>query len=41
MYNDGQDIKVEAAVTYRDGRKGMVTTGIKVRTVAEGVTNNG
>jgi len=41
MYNDGKDIKVEAAVTYRDGRKGMVTTGIKVRTVSEGVTNNG
>jgi len=28
-------------VTYRDGRKGMVTTSIKVRTVSEGLTENG
>ncbi|MCD6599215.1 MAG: AMP-binding protein [Dehalococcoidia bacterium] len=40
IYNDSKDIKVEAAVSYRDGRKGMVTTGIKVRVVSEEVTNN-
>lgn len=32
MYNDSTEVKVEAPVTYRDGRKGIVTTSIKVRT---------
>jgi long-chain acyl-CoA synthetase len=41
IYSGGEEIKVEAAVTYRDGRKSMVTTGIKVRTVSEGPTGNG
>jgi len=41
IYSDGEEIKVEAAVTYRDGRKGMVTTSIQVRTVSEGLTENG
>jgi long-chain acyl-CoA synthetase len=41
IYSDGEEIKVEAAVTYRDGRKGIVTTSIKVRTVSEGLTENG
>ncbi len=41
IYSYGEEIKVEAAVTYRDGRKGMVTTSIKVRTVSEGLTENG
>ncbi len=41
MYNDGKEVKVEAAVTYRDGRKGVVTTGIKVRSVQEGLIENG
>jgi long-chain acyl-CoA synthetase len=41
IYSGGEEIKVEAAVTYRDGRKSMVTTGIKVRTVSEGLTGNG
>ena len=41
MYNDGTEVKVEAAVTYRDGRKGVVTTGIKVRSVQEGLIENG
>jgi len=41
IYSGGEEIKVEAAVTYRDGRKSMVTTGIKVRTVSEGLTENG
>ena len=33
MYKDGQSITVEAPVTYRDGRKGVVSTAIKVRGV--------
>ncbi|MCJ7763540.1 MAG: AMP-binding protein, partial [Dehalococcoidales bacterium] len=40
MYKEGSDVKVEAPVTYRDGRKGVVTTSIKVRTVTEGNSNN-
>ena len=36
IYDDNKEIKVEAAVTYRDGRKGIVTTGIKIRSVSEG-----
>lgn len=35
IYNGGGEVKVDAAVTYRDGRKGTVTTGIKVREVEE------
>jgi len=41
IYEDSEEIKVEAAVTYRDGRKGTVSTAIKVRTVAEGLEENG
>ena len=41
IYEDSEEIKVEAAVTYRDGRKGTVSTAIKVRTVAEGFEENG
>ena len=41
IYNDSEEIKVEAAVTYRDGRKGIVTTSIKVRSVSEGHKMNG
>jgi long-chain acyl-CoA synthetase len=33
MYGLGEEVKVEAAVTYRDGRKGVVTTTIKVRSL--------
>jgi len=33
MYNSGNEVKVEAPVTYRDGRKGIVTTTIKVRSI--------
>ena len=29
MYGEGEEVKVEAQVTYRDGRKGVVTTSIK------------
>jgi long-chain acyl-CoA synthetase len=41
LYQDGQEINVKAPVTYRDGRQGVVTTSIKVRTVSEGLTENG
>jgi long-chain acyl-CoA synthetase len=40
MYKAGSEVKVEAPVTYRDGRKGVVTTSIKVRTVIEENGNN-
>lgn len=33
MYSDREEVNVEAPVTYRDGRKGVVTTAIKVRTI--------
>ncbi|MFW6150289.1 MAG: AMP-binding protein [Chloroflexota bacterium] len=36
IYGGGQEIKVDAAVTYRDGRKGTVTTAIKIRSVDGG-----
>jgi long-chain acyl-CoA synthetase len=35
LYSNGREINVQAPVTYRDGRKGMVTTGIKVRDIEE------
>ena len=41
MYKEGQEVNVKAPVTYRDGRKGVVTTSIKVRTVSEGLAENG
>jgi long-chain acyl-CoA synthetase len=40
MYEDSKEIKVEAAVTYRDGRKGTVSTSIQVRSVSEGLGEN-
>ncbi|MFC2042262.1 AMP-binding protein [Chloroflexota bacterium] len=36
MYQDGASVTVKAPVTYRDGRKGTVSTSIKVRTVGKG-----
>jgi len=33
MYSDKDSVIVEAPITYRDGRKGMVSTAIKVRQV--------
>ena len=36
MYQDGKEVKVQAPVTYRDGRRGVVTTSIKVREVTQG-----
>jgi len=37
MYQDGKEVMVQAPVTYRDGRKGVVSTSIKVREVKEEV----
>ena len=34
MYNDGNEIDIQAPVTYRDGRKGFVSTSIKVRDIS-------
>jgi long-chain acyl-CoA synthetase len=34
IYQDGKEINVQAPVTYRDGRKGVVTTSIKVRQIS-------
>jgi len=33
IYSDRDTVDVEAPVTYRDGRKGVVTTSIKVRSI--------
>ena len=33
MYDGSKEVKIEASVTYRDGRKGTVATAIKVRIV--------
>ena len=35
MYEGDSEIKIEAPVTYRDGRQGVVTTSIKVRNADE------
>jgi long-chain acyl-CoA synthetase len=35
IYDGNREIRVEAPVTYRDGRRGVVTTGIKVRRLEE------
>jgi long-chain acyl-CoA synthetase len=37
MYHDKEEVQVVASVTYRDGRKGTVTTSVKIRTVGKGV----
>jgi long-chain acyl-CoA synthetase len=39
IYGGNDQVDVQAPVTYRDGRKGVVTTGIKVRNVTKGVFN--
>jgi long-chain acyl-CoA synthetase len=41
LYGDGQEVTIEAPVTYRDGRQGVVTTSIKVRDISEGQNDNG
>jgi long-chain acyl-CoA synthetase len=35
MYGGKEKVDVQAPVTYRDGRKGVVTTGIQVRSIGE------
>ena len=35
LYGKGEEVNVKATVTYRDGRKGTVTTAIKVRDIDE------
>jgi long-chain acyl-CoA synthetase len=39
LYGGQEAVSVEAPVTYRDGRKGVVTTGIKVRGISKGANN--
>jgi long-chain acyl-CoA synthetase len=39
IYGGRDEVNVQAPVTYRDGRKGVVSTGIKVRNVTRGVFN--
>ena len=41
IYRGGGEIQVEVPVTYRDGRKGVISTAIKVRSVADGVIRDG
>jgi len=41
IYQDREEVQVQAPVTYRDGRQGIVTTSIKVRTVSEGIEDSG
>ncbi len=42
IYSGGKQIKVKVPVTYRDGRKGIVSTAIKVRSVSDrGIKNGG
>jgi long-chain acyl-CoA synthetase len=36
MYEGDSEVKVQASVTYRDGRKGTVSTSIKIRTATGG-----
>ena len=40
IYRGGGEIQVEVPVTYRDGRKGVISTAIKVRSVAEEVMSH-
>ncbi len=41
IYQDREEVQVQAPVTYRDGRQGIVTTSVKVRTVSEGTEDSG
>ncbi len=35
IYRGGREVEVKVPITYRDGKKGIVTTAIKVRTVSD------
>jgi long-chain acyl-CoA synthetase len=39
LYSEGAEIKVQAPVTYRDGRQGTVSTTIKVRDIVKGTSS--
>jgi len=41
IYHGTGEIETKVPVTYRDGRKGVITMAIKVRNVAERVIENG
>jgi len=38
LYGNIDKVDVQAPVTYRDGRKGVVTTGIQVRSISKGAS---
>jgi len=38
LYGNRDKVDVQAPVTYRDGRKGVVTTGIQVRSISKGAS---
>lgn len=40
IYSGGKEIEAKMPVTYRDGRKGMVTMVIKIRSLADRFTEN-
>ena len=37
IYSGDRELEIKLPVTYRDGRKGIITTSIKVRTVSDGL----
>ena len=37
IYQDKDEIWVEAVVKYRDGRTGTISTPLKIRTVTQGI----
>lgn len=37
IYSGDSELEIKLPVTYRDGRKGIITTSIKVRTVSDGL----
>ena len=41
IYRAGDEMQVKVPVTYRDGRKGVLSMAIKVRSVADGVIEDG
>jgi len=42
LYSSSDKVDIEASVVYRDGRKGVVTTGIRIRSMEKGgIQENG